>query len=131
MFEFFAGLNPVYQALLAGLFTWAMTAVGAAIVFPCRNFNRRLLNTMLGFAAGIMLAASVWSLLIPSMELSGEWGSLKWVPGGNRIHSRGRINCRNRQGAPSPAYRFSKGNSRRNKDFMAEKHPADSGNYSA
>ena len=80
MFEFFAGLNPVYQALLAGLFTWAMTAAGAAIVFPCRNFNRRLLNTMLGFAAGIMLAASVWSLLIPSMELSGEWGALKWVP---------------------------------------------------
>jgi len=80
MFEFFMNLNPVYQALLAGLFTWAMTAAGAAVVFLIRGFNRKLLDTMLGFAAGIMLAASVWSLLIPAMELSGEWGSFKWVP---------------------------------------------------
>lgn len=80
MLESFMALNPVKQALLAGLFTWAMTAAGAALVFPFRNFNRKLLDTMLGFAAGIMLAASVWSLLIPAIELSGGWGALKWLP---------------------------------------------------
>ena len=59
MFEFFMNLNPVYQALLAGLFTWAMTAAGAAVVFLIRGFNRKLLDTMLGFAAGIMLVGIV------------------------------------------------------------------------
>lgn len=80
MFDFFMQLNPVHQALLAGLFTWAMTAAGAALVFPFRKFNRKLLDTMLGFAAGIMLAASVWSLLIPAIELSGDWGQFRWLP---------------------------------------------------
>jgi zinc transporter, ZIP family len=65
---------------LATLFTWGMTALGAALVFGTRKVNRRLLDAMLGFAAGVMIAASFWSLLAPSIDLS-EGGSLpKWVP---------------------------------------------------
>ena len=76
----FAGLSPVVQALLATMFTWGMTAVGAALVFGTKNVPRRLLDAMLGFAAGVMIAASFWSLLAPAIELS-EAGSLpSWVP---------------------------------------------------
>jgi zinc transporter, ZIP family len=73
-------LSPVVQALLATMFTWGMTAVGAALVFGTKNVPRRLLDAMLGFAAGVMIAASFWSLLAPAIELS-EAGSLpSWVP---------------------------------------------------
>jgi ZIP family zinc transporter len=68
------------QALLATLFTWGMTAAGAALVFGTKNVPRRLLDAMLGFAAGVMIAASFWSLLAPAIELS-EGGALPvWVP---------------------------------------------------
>jgi zinc transporter, ZIP family len=77
--EIFAGLPPVVQALLAGIFTWGMTAAGAALVFATKNVPRKLLDSMLGFAAGVMIAASFWSLLAPAIALS-EAGSLpKWV----------------------------------------------------
>ncbi len=76
----FAGLSPVLQALLATMFTWGMTAAGAALVFGTKNVPRKLLDSMLGFAAGVMIAASFWSLLAPAIELS-EAGSLPvWVP---------------------------------------------------
>jgi zinc transporter, ZIP family len=75
-----AGLSPILQAFLATLFTWGMTAAGAALVFGAKNVPRKLLDAMLGFAAGVMIAASFWSLLAPSIELS-EAGSLPvWVP---------------------------------------------------
>jgi ZIP family zinc transporter len=71
---------PVVQALLATLFTWAVTALGAAIVFTTRNVSRKLLDAMLGFAGGVMIAASYWSLLAPAIEMS-EGGQLPaWVP---------------------------------------------------
>ena len=74
------GLHPVVQALLATAFTWGMTALGAALVFGTKKVNRKLLDAMLGFAAGVMIAASFWSLLAPAIDLS-EGGSLpKWVP---------------------------------------------------
>jgi zinc transporter, ZIP family len=74
------GLPPVLQAFLATLFTWGMTAAGAALVFGTKNVPRRLLDSMLGFAAGVMIAASFWSLLAPAIELS-EGGALPvWVP---------------------------------------------------
>lgn len=57
----------VLQALLAGLFTWFCTIVGSAVVFFFRTVSRRLLDIMLGFAAGVMIAASFWSLLGPSI----------------------------------------------------------------
>ena len=68
------------QALLATAFTWGMTALGAALVFGTKKVNCKLLDAMLGFAVGVMIAASFWSLLAPAIDLS-EGGSLpKWVP---------------------------------------------------
>ncbi len=68
------------QALIAGLFTWGITAVGALIVVFTNTVSRRLLDTMLGFAAGVMIAASVWSLLIPAMEMAEAQGGPAWLP---------------------------------------------------
>ena len=76
----FLNLSPVLQALTATLFTWAITALGAGLVFLTRNVSNRFLNAMLGFAAGVMVAASYWSLLAPAVELS-RGGSLPvWFP---------------------------------------------------
>jgi ZIP family zinc transporter len=73
-------LSPILQALLATGFTWAVTALGAATVFFTKQVSRKTLDTMLGFAAGVMLAASYWSLLAPAIEMS-EGGSLpQWLP---------------------------------------------------
>ena len=72
--------SPTIQALLAGLFTWAMTAVGASFVFFVRNVNRKLLDTALGFAAGVMIAASFWSLLEPAIEMSQKFAIPSWIP---------------------------------------------------
>ena len=76
----FAALNPILQALLATIFTWGMTAAGAATVFLAKNVSRRLLNAMLGFAAGVMIAASFWSLLAPAIEMSEGSGVPGWIP---------------------------------------------------
>jgi ZIP family zinc transporter len=76
----FAELHPVGQALVASLFTWAMTALGAAVVFFFKHVNRRLLDAALGFAAGVMIAASFWSLLAPSIAMAEEMGLVKWMP---------------------------------------------------
>lgn len=74
MTEKLALQSPVLNALLATLFTWGLTAAGAALVFPMRQPSRRLLDTMLGFAAGVMIAASYWSLLAPAIEMTnGRW----------------------------------------------------------
>jgi len=80
MAVWFASLHPTLQALVAGVFTWAVTAVGAASVFGARRVNRKLLDAMLGFSGGVMLAASYWSLLAPAIEIA-ERGSLPaWFP---------------------------------------------------
>ena len=80
MVEAIVGLPPVLQAFLATLFTWGMTAAGAALVFGTKNVPRKLLDAMLGFAAGVMIAARFWSVLAPAIELS-EGGALPvWVP---------------------------------------------------
>lgn len=78
--EWFTSLSPVTQALLATCFTWGMTALGAAMVFVAREMSKRVLDVMLGFAAGVMIAASYWSLLAPAIEMSGNLGAFKWVP---------------------------------------------------
>ncbi len=80
MIDFLGGLHPVIQALLATCFTWALTALGAAGVFLTRELNRKVLNGMLGFASGIMIAASFWSLLAPAIELSGGKTLPIWFP---------------------------------------------------
>jgi len=78
--EWFSGLNPVLQALVATCFTWAVTAAGAAGVFFAREPKRKVMDGMLGFAAGVMIAVSFWSLLGPAIEMA-EGGSLPaWVP---------------------------------------------------
>ena len=76
----FEHLNPVLQAFLATLFTWFLTAVGAAGVFVTKKVNRKLLDAMLGFAAGVMIAASYWSLLAPAITLSESHPLGAWFP---------------------------------------------------
>ncbi|MFW5737896.1 MAG: ZIP family metal transporter [Spirochaetota bacterium] len=78
--EWFLGLNAIVQALLATLFTWAVTAVGSGLVFVFRNVDRRVLDGMMGFAAGVMIAASFWSLLAPAIEMVEEQGGVTWFP---------------------------------------------------
>lgn len=73
--EWFASLSPVIQALLATIFTWGVTALGAAVVLFFKTINKKVLDCMLGFGAGVMIAASFWSLLNPALELSETLGS--------------------------------------------------------
>jgi ZIP family zinc transporter len=74
MMNGFSNLHPVLQALLATLFTWGVTALGAGLVFLTVTVNKRMMDAMLGFAAGVMIAASYWSLLAPAIEMShGSW----------------------------------------------------------
>jgi ZIP family zinc transporter len=80
MIELFSGLSPVLQALLATMFTWGLTALGASLVFGAKNVPRKVLDAMLGFAAGVMIAASFWSLLAPSISLSAEGLLPLWIP---------------------------------------------------
>ena len=78
--DFLIDFSPIIQALLATLFTWFVTALGAAVVFFFKDVDRRLLDSMLGFAAGIMIAASFWSLLAPAIEISENQGVAGWIP---------------------------------------------------
>ena len=79
--NWFQSQSVVLQAFLAGLFTWGCTIVGSAIVFFFKRISRKLLDIMMGFAAGVMIAASFWSLLQPSIEYAeNSYGSLAWLP---------------------------------------------------
>ncbi len=80
MTDFVIGAPPVLQALFATFFTWGMTALGAALVFGTKKVPRRLLDAMLGFAAGVMIAASFWSLLAPAIDLSAGGPLPEWLP---------------------------------------------------
>ena len=77
---FFESTNPVYGAFYATLFTWAVTALGASLVFFIRGMNRALLDGMLGFTGGVMVAASFWSLLAPGIEMTSGEGFYKVFP---------------------------------------------------
>jgi ZIP family zinc transporter len=78
--DYFSGLNPILQALIATLFTWFMTALGSGLVFFFKSINRKALDAMLGFAAGVMIAASYWSLLAPAIEMAEESNLPAWIP---------------------------------------------------
>jgi ZIP family zinc transporter len=78
--ESFRYLDPVAQALIAGLFTWGITALGAGGVFLHRGINRKVLDAMLGFSGGVMIAASYWSLLAPSIEIASHGPLPAWLP---------------------------------------------------
>lgn len=71
--------NPILAAALAGLFTYAMTAMGAGAVFLSRHPSKRAMDVSLGFAAGVMVAASFWSLLNPALAMSEHLG--RWAIG--------------------------------------------------
>ncbi|MBP1577119.1 MAG: ZIP family metal transporter [Oscillospiraceae bacterium] len=75
----FSQLAPVWQGVLATLFTYAVTAMGAAMVFFFKSVNKKLMDMMMGFAAGVMIAASFWSLLSPAIELAEELGRNCWL----------------------------------------------------
>lgn len=78
--DWFFSLPVPILALAAGLFTWGFTALGAAGVFFAKKPGQKTLDVMLGFAGGVMVAASYWSLLSPAIELSAELGYPKWFP---------------------------------------------------
>ena len=77
--DWFANIHPIYQAFLATIFTWVVTALGAFIVCFFKKPNQKILNMILGFSAGVMIAASFWSLLIPAIDLSAELGYIVWL----------------------------------------------------
>lgn len=77
--NWFGDLNPILQALIATTFTWGITLLGALMVCFFKEVNKKALNTILGFSAGVMIAASFWSLLLPSIDLSQELGYISWV----------------------------------------------------
>ncbi len=80
MIAYFNALPHFVQALFATLFTWGVTALGASMVFFFKSINRKVLDGMLGFAGGVMMAASFWSLLSPSIELAEGMGLPGWLP---------------------------------------------------
>lgn len=71
--------NPVFLALIATLGTWGLTALGAATVFFFKTVNKKILNAMLGFASGVMIAASFWSLLAPAIEMAEGKSLPPWL----------------------------------------------------
>jgi ZIP family zinc transporter len=79
MIDFLGQFSPVTQAFMATLFTWGLTAAGAGLVFFTRTVNPRLMDAMLGFAAGVMIAASFWSLLAPGIEMAEQLGQIPWL----------------------------------------------------
>ena len=80
MIEWFLTLSPIMQALVGTCFTWFMTALGAGLVFFFKTIDRKVMDGMLGCAAGVMIAASFWSLLSPAIIMVEEAGGTPWVP---------------------------------------------------
>lgn len=80
MFEWFTNLTAIQQAAIGGLFTWGMTAAGAATILPLQEAKPKVMDLMLGFTAGIMLAASYFSLLAPAIEMAEARGVIPWIP---------------------------------------------------
>lgn len=80
MFEWFLSLSAVKQAFLGTCFTWFLTALGASLVFFFKTIERRVMDGMLGSAAGVMIAASFWSLLAPAISMVEEAGGIPWIP---------------------------------------------------
>jgi ZIP family zinc transporter len=78
--EWFSHQSVIIQALLATLFTYGITALGAGTVFFFKTIDRRILDGMLGFAGGVMIAASFWSLLQPAITMAESMGIPSWLP---------------------------------------------------
>lgn len=80
MFTWLADQHPIFQAFLACCFTWGMTALGAAVILFFKDVPRKVLDMMMGFAAGVMIAASFWSLLAPAIEMAEQDSITPWMP---------------------------------------------------
>ena len=79
MFDFFVSLSPIYQALIASLFTWSITSLGSAVVFFFKEIRKGIMDALLGFSAGVMIAASFWSLLSPAIEMAESLDLIPWL----------------------------------------------------
>ena len=79
MFNFFAGLSPVIQAFISAHFTWGITMLGAALVFFFKDVKKGVMDSLLGFSAGVMIAASFWSLLSPAIEIAENLNMVPWL----------------------------------------------------
>ena len=79
MISFFSELSPIYQALIAGIFTFLITVLGSSLVFFFKSVNKSILDAMLAISAGIMLAASFFSLLNPAIEIANDLKLLTWL----------------------------------------------------
>lgn len=79
MFEFFTELSPVWQAFISAIFTWSITALGAAVVFFFKDVKKSIMNLLLGFSGGVMVAASFWSLLNPAIEIADNLSMISWL----------------------------------------------------
>ena len=79
MIDWFINLNPTIQAFFATLFTWGITALGASLVFFFKKINKTFMDGMLGFAAGVMIAASFWSLLNPAIQMATNLKINAWI----------------------------------------------------
>ncbi len=77
--NWFENLNLIAQTLIATTFTWRVTALGALLVCFFKEINKKVLDTILGFSAGVMIAASFWSLIAPAIDLSLELGYIQWL----------------------------------------------------
>lgn len=78
--DYVRNVNPIRAALMATVFTWFLTAMGASLVFVFKSMSRKVLDTMLGFTGGVMIAASFWSLLAPAIEMSQDLRVPSWFP---------------------------------------------------
>lgn len=79
MINYLSNLDHTIEALIATLFTWCVTAIGASIVFFFKKVNKNVMDAMLGFSAGVMIAASFWSLLSPSIEMAENLNMTAWL----------------------------------------------------
>lgn len=79
MIDKILSLNPIIQALLATIFTWSVTAIGASLVYFFKKINKSLMDGMLGFAAGVMIAASFFSLIAPSIDMAKTLNLTPWL----------------------------------------------------
>lgn len=78
MIDYIFNLNPIIQALIATLFTWSVTLIGAAVVFFFKKINKNFMDAMLGFAAGVMIAASFFSLIMPALDMANNLKLISW-----------------------------------------------------
>ncbi len=79
MLDWFINLSHPIQAFIATLFTWGITAIGASVVFLFKKVNKSILDAMLGFAAGVMIAATFFSLLSPAIEMAESLEMIPWL----------------------------------------------------